>query len=96
MIAHVPTGTGSVASDKEFYARFVDLRLSLKALGAEIVSVHHANHWVDVDWLPRGASQDAEPNRSTIFRLVPDLEVHEASDLMIVANEAADMMRLAA
>ncbi len=96
MIAHVPTGTGSVASDKEFYARFVDLRVRLKAQGAEIVSVHHANHWVDVDWLPRGADQDAEPTRSTIFRLVSEPDGDKMSDLLFMPGARADAMRLAA
>lgn len=96
MIAHIPTGAGSVASDKEFYARFVDLRLKLKALGAEIVSVHHANHWVDVDWVPQGANQDTEPTRSTIFRLVPDPVIDGEPDLMLVSRDQAYPISLAA
>lgn len=96
MIAYVPIHTGSMASDNEFFARFVDLRLKLKALGAEIVSVHHANHWVDVDWLPQGADQDAEPNRSTIFRQETALEADEAAELMFFPSDMTGVLSLAA
>ncbi|HZH11208.1 MAG TPA: hypothetical protein VEZ24_12660 [Microvirga sp.] len=84
MIAHVPVRSESVVSDEDFYERFVELRLKLKTLGAEIISVHHSNHWVDVDWLPQGASRNDEPSRSTLFRLVPESEPGETNDLMFI------------
>lgn len=89
MIASVPTN-GSVVSDKDFYARFVDLRLKLKALGAEIVSVRHSNHWVDVDWFPRGADQHDEPTRSTLFRLVPDFEADNDMNEAVFTRPAVE------
>jgi len=84
MIAPVPVKRESVVSDKDFYQRFIELRLKLKTIGAEIISVHHANHWVDVDWLPRGADRHAEPTRSTLFRLVP--ESGEPADAFMLAR----------
>lgn len=93
MIAHVPVCVGLVVSEEDFYSRFVGLRLKLKALGAEIISVRHANHWVDVDWLPRGADRHAEPTRSTLYRLAADQSVDDASDLMSVVDEGSDAMK---
>lgn len=84
MIAQASVVAGSVVSEKDFYTCFVELRLKLKALGAQIISVHHANHWVDVDWLPKGADPHAEPTRSTLFRLVCDSE-DASDDLMLAA-----------
>lgn len=95
MIAHAPMDSESVVSDKDFYDRFIELRLKLKTLGAEIISVHHSNHWVDVDWLPQGADRHDEPTRSTLFRLVPDNEPGEASDFMFAPSGATSAVGLA-
>lgn len=89
MIAPVPMKREAVVSDKDFYQRFIELRLKLKMIGAEIISVHHANHWVDVDWLPRGADRNDEPTRSTLFRLVPERSDGANDDFMLARGDAS-------
>jgi hypothetical protein len=82
MTAHDPVNLEIAVSDKNFYERFIEFRLKLKILGAEIVSVHHANQWVDVEWLPQGADGGREPIRSTLFRLPSECETKDFAFLL--------------
>lgn len=88
MTAHCPIKIDPTVGDKDFYERFIGLRLQLKTLGAEIISVHHANHRVDVDWLPQGSSRDDEPIRSTLFRFLPMSSTGETNDFLFAASGA--------
>ena len=87
MIALASTESRSfVANERGFYASFLDLRLKLRAAGADIVAVHHANNRVEVDWLPPGAGPKAVPCRSTIQRLASGSEPDGAADDLETAS----------
>lgn len=96
MTAHDPMNIESAVGDQDFYERFIALRVKLKKLGAEIVSVHHANHRVDVEWLPRGAGSHDEPSRSTLFRLSPGRDPGGADNFMFARGNANAALGLVA
>ncbi|WP_243374217.1 hypothetical protein [Microvirga solisilvae] len=95
MTAHCPVKIDPAVGDKDFYERFIGLRLKLKTLGAEIISVHHANHRVDVDWLPQGSNRDDEPIRSTLFRFLPVNESGKTSEFIFASGGTGGAMSMA-